>query len=364
MKKLFTLFLSGLLLITLPCCGAMPGTKNTDSAQGSSSTLQTDEATQGKSSDPDTEAQSGEAARPAYKTPQEALEASPHLVGLTDQKNGRLLVRDLAKDWSDDSSVIWEYKDANTASAAGLKLRDSEIFGGEVVLFCGPRGAGILSYETKETLFFTSRVGSNPHAVELLPDGTFIVGSTSDNKVTVFDAAGGNTEPIQTLSYENVHGALWDPKYQVLWMAGRTKLSAFSVSGTGENARISLIQGMIYVTGDWLHDLFPCYGNPQALFVTCAEGIFLFDKEKEKFLSTYPCSSLAAKITTAPAAGAFADHVMVAMPVISGKTVHREWCMNEISVMVPMGKSTVRKITRTAPDDAYYKVRVWCADYQ
>jgi len=377
MKKLLSLFLAVLMLpLSLVGCAVVPATSGTDSAESSSpasTDVQTSTAS-ASSPDPesalpavtDTASDSGSTATepepPEFGTPQQKLEATPHLVGLTDQKNSRLIVRDLAaEDWSEDS-IVWEYE--GVRGGAGIALRDSEVFGGKVVLFCGPDGAGILSYETKELLFFTPNAGINPHAVELLPDGTFIVGSTTDNLVSVFAAANGKKNPVQTLTYENVHGILWDPEYNVLWMAGRTNLSAFAVSGTAEKPYIALIQGMVFQTGDWLHDLTPCYGNPQVLLVTCGTGIYLFDKETEKFTATYPCSSSAAKITTSPAAGFFSDQVLVLMAVVSGKTVFRTWCMNEITVFVPMKGSSVRKITRVAPNDAYYKVRVWNADYQ
>lgn len=382
MKKILSLFLTALLLpFSLGGCTAAPtdsasrpsdlntnAASATNIAPSENPSTDTSHAVSSESSDADTTdsvPESSASTQIKPESPQDILEATPHLVGLTDQKNARLIVRDLAaEDWSDDSSVVWEFKDPRVAAAAGIKLRNCEIFGGEVVLFCGPKGAGIVSYETKEVLYFTSHVGVNPHAVELLPDGTFIVGSTTDNLVSVFAAASGSMTPVQTLTYENVHGALWDPEYKVVWMAGRSKLSAFAVSGSANNPRLSQIQGMVYSIGDWLHDLVPCFGNPQGLFVTAGTGIYFFDKETEKFSTQFPCSDYAASIKTSPAMGQFPDNVMTLIAVVSGKTVYREWCMNEVTVLIPSEKLGLRKITRIAPNDAYYKVRVWIPDYQ
>ena len=37
------------------------------------------------------------------------LSETPHYIGLCDQLNGRVIVRDLANpDWTDDRSVLWE----------------------------------------------------------------------------------------------------------------------------------------------------------------------------------------------------------------------------------------------------------------
>ena len=62
-----------------------------------------------------------------YENPQDVPEAAPHLVGLTDQKNCRLIVCDLAvEDWSNDAAVVWEFKDPRVDSA-GIKFRYSEV---------------------------------------------------------------------------------------------------------------------------------------------------------------------------------------------------------------------------------------------
>ena len=129
----------------------------------------TDSSVEG-TTDTDTNTEASTNTRPTYDTPQAALEASPHLVGLTDQKNSRIIVCDLAvEDWSNDAAVVWEFKDDRARGGAGIKLRDSELFGGKVVLFCGPAGAGIISYETKEVLYFTPNAGINPTRWSCLP---------------------------------------------------------------------------------------------------------------------------------------------------------------------------------------------------
>ena len=361
MKRYLSLLLSSLLIAGI-LTGCAPAPVVPTDSQTDSSDSSMDGSSNGST---DTDSDASSSTQVKYETPQEALEASPHLVGLTDQKNSRLIVCDLAvEDWSRDAAVVWEFKDPRARGGAGIKLRNNPLFGGDVVLFCGPEGAGIISYQTKEVLFFTSNVGVNPHSVELLPDGTFLVASTTDDRVSVFAAAKGLTNPVQTLSYPNVHGILWDPEYQVVWMAGRTKLSAFSVSGGADKPHLAPNPGMVYVTADWLHDLAPCYGDPTKLFVTCAKGIYIFDKETEKFSTSFPGSRYTDGRTSVPAMGNFADHVLTMIDTTSKETVSREWCTNVVTVIVPLDQYTFRKITRVGPDDAYYKVRVWNSDYQ
>ncbi|MBQ1218080.1 MAG: hypothetical protein IIX85_09005 [Clostridia bacterium] len=351
MKRFFALLLSLILLVgAFVGCTADPVDTQTDTSANAST---------------DTEANESTSTQIKYEKPQDVLEASTHLVGLTDQKNSRLIVCDLAvEDWSNDAAVVWEFKDPRVNSA-GIKFRYSEVFGGHVVLFCGGKGAGIISYETKKMLFYTTNVGNNPHSVELLPDGTFLVASSTGNEIHVYTAATGRTRPVQRIVCANAHGVLWDPTYQVVWAVGLNKLSAYTVSGGPENPRLTLNGGMVYTTSkSGLHDLSPCYGDPTKLFVTCEAGVLLFDKEEEKFSTAYPGAYYASKMSYVPGVGNYPDNVMAMTHVIAGQTVGQEWQMNQVTILVPLDKYTVRKVIRVAPNDAYYKLRVWIPDYQ
>ena len=351
MKRCFALFLSLILLVgAFVGCTADPVDTQTDTSADAST---------------DTEANESTSTQNKYEDPQDVLEASPHLVGLTDSKNSRIIVCDLAvEDWSNDAAVVWEFKDPR-ASCGGVKFRYSEVFGGHVVLFCSGKGAGIISYETKEMLFYTTDVGNNPHSVELLPDGTFLVASSTGSEIHVYTAATGSTLPVQRIVYSDAHGVLWDPKYQVVWAVGDHKLSAFTVSGGPENPRLTLNSDMVYRTGQGgLHDLAPCYGDPTKLFVTCQAGVLLFDKESEKFTTAYPGAYYASQMTYVPGVGNFPDNVMAMTHVIPGQTAGRDWLMNQVTILVPLSKYTARKVIRVAPNDGYYKLRVWIPDYQ
>ena len=352
MKRFFALLLSLILLVgAFVGCTTAPVDTQTDTSANAST---------------DTEANESASTQIKYEKPQDVLEASTHLVGLTDQKNCRLIVCDLAvEDWSNDAAVVWEVKDSRLRRAAGIKFRKSDVFGGEVVLFCGPEGAGIISYETKEFLFFTSVVGNNPHSVELLPDGTFLVASSTGNEIHVYTAGSGRVQPVQRIICNNAHGVLWDPEYQVVWAVGVNKLSAYTVSGGPENPRLTLNSGMVYTTGkSGLHDLSPCYGDPTKLFVTCEAGVLLFDKDEEKFSTSYTGAYYASKMDYVPGVGNYTDGVMAMTHVISGQTVDEAWLMKQVTILVPLDKYTVRKVIRVAPNDAYYKLRVWNSDYQ
>ena len=192
--RILLLLLSGCLLLPLAACAGDggEGSPSSDSVQSAGSGAGTDESTDSEGTVASSETKKMTAA--------EVLGAQERLVGLTDQKNGRILICDLAEeDWTDDNAVVWEYLNPSFKHIAGIKFRDSEYYGEKVVIFCYPVGACVMSYETKEILLQTSDIGWNPHSVELLPDGTFIVASSSDNLVSVF--APGQTKANQKVEF-------------------------------------------------------------------------------------------------------------------------------------------------------------------
>ncbi len=349
------MFLSMLLLFSLTACGGSVA-EGTDFA--------------GIPDGTDTAASPSTEEKETKRSAQEILEASEHLVGLCDQGNSRIIVADLAEeDWENDSAVVWQYKDPTCRSVAGLKLRWSEQFQELVVIYCWHGGAAIISYETKEVLYKTTQTGSNPHSVELLPEGHLVVASSTDNDVRIYSAqsiAKGDPRCSQQVEFPNAHGVLWDPEYDVLWMFGMDQLSAYLVAEEDGIPRMTAIGGMSYkAPKSGGHDLCPVYGNKDALFITCGGGILMFDKQAEKFTTSYPGGSVGKKHGYAPGTGNFAQDNVLFFTSISDRTkVLNDWCTNIVFVYVPKADGIGKTIRRKAPDDAYYKVRAWLPDYQ
>ncbi len=305
------------------------------------------------------------------KSAQEILEAQEqHLVGLCDQKQSRIIVCDLnVEDWNAESPIVWEYKHWTCGSVAGLKLRHSEVWNKDVVIYCYAGGACIIDYTTKEMLFETTRAGGNPHSVELLPDNTFIVASSTDNKVSVFSAEtveSGSGQPCQTLEYPNAHGVLWDPKYEVVWMEGMNQLGAYGVIKSSTSPKLAADPDMVYETPDYgLHDLAPVYGDPDGLFVTCSAGILKFNKVEGKFTTGYPGGNVGKKIEYAPGTGNFGvDNVFVYTSITESTMVYTDWCTDTVFIYVPGADGIGKTVRRQMNDSAFYKVRVWNTDYQ
>lgn len=295
-------------------------------------------------------------------TIQDVLGSSEHLVLLTDQKNQRLLVCDLAvEDWSKDKAVVWQYK--TYAGVAGIKVRDNEYYGERVVLFCAGTRASIVSYKTKKVLLDTKKAPGNSHSVELLPNGVFVVAGSTGNEVRIYGA--GKTTHSDSIAFPSAHGVLWDPKYNVLWISGANQLDAYRVTGTATSPKLELVKDMQYRPNTSLHDLAPVYGNPDALLLTGANGVVLFDKTTGKVSYDYSAGGYLKAQTYVPGVGNYgATDVFVFTNIRKDTLTYKEWGTDRVGVYVPGVGPMGKVIYRQATSDAYYKARVWDPAYQ
>ena len=360
MKRIVSLLLLSILILGA-LVGCVPQSSPvSDSSAGNQSAV-SDSASVDSSDSADT---------PEKRSAQEILEASEHLVGLCDQGNRRIIVSDLAvEDWENDNAVVWEYKDDSCRSVAGIKLRWSEVFQELVVAYCWGGGAAVVSYEDRVELYRTTRTGENPHSVEILPDGHLIVASSTDNDVRLYDAealAAGDEKHCQRLEFPNAHGVLWDPEYEVVWLWGTDQLGAYSLIEKDGKPWLAPMSGMRYTAPkSAAHDLCPVYGNKDQLFITCAKGIMIFDKQTEKFSFSYPGGSVGQKHPYAPGTGNFEqDGVFFFTSITKETMVVNDYSTNIVFVYVPKADGVGKLLRRKASNDVYYKVRTWSPDYQ
>lgn len=273
---------------------------------------------------------------------------------------------DLAEeDWSNDNAVVWEYvHNSKGNNIAGVKFRDSEYYGGKVMIYCYSKGCRIVDYETKKTVWDAvgeSRVGVNIHSAEILPDGTVITASSNDSLISVF--APGSTTPCQTLYFYSAHGVMWDPKYECVWIEGGNELSSFKVSYSGSNP--VLTKEKTYNTpSSGLHDLAAEYGNPDRLLVTCSAGVMVFDKRTGKFDYSYSGGVIGKSKTYSPGCGVYASGVFVFTAVESDNKLAKDWWTNRVKFFVPIAEKKGVLIVREQPNDAYYKARIMDFNYQ
>ena len=359
MKRILAVFLAVLCLFSLACCTDGGAEAGTESSDASSVEVSTDASTNSAADDPAADS-SSDADTDRKPTVEELLSKPERYVALCDQKNNRIIVCDLSvEDWTNDNAVVWEF---SNCSAAGLKFRDCEYYGGEILVYCGST-IGIVDLNTKEVLFTTNNCGVNPHSVEVLPDGTLVVASSNDDWVGIYPP--GETRPSQTIEHPNAHGVLWDPEGEVLWIVGADKLGAYLVSGTGKDRKLSAIGGMQYTLPKTsAHDLAPVYGDTNKLLITCAAGIVCFEKEEETFSYRYPGGSEGKKHSYVSGCGLFADGVMVYSPINKSTLSYKEWGIDTVFFTVPTPQGLYKIYRRYAPDYGYYKVRIVDTAYQ
>lgn len=357
MKRIFAGLLAALCLFSLVCC-TDGGTEN--GVDGSTASSSVDGSTV-SDTDSAADTNSSTVSKPIKKPTAAELIAKPErYVAMCDQKNDRIIISDLAvEDWSNDNAVVWEYP---SGYAAGLKFRDCDYYGGEILVYCGKQ-AVIVSMNTKKILLKTNDCGTNPHSVEVLPDGTLVVASSTDNWVGIYPP--GETIPSQTIQYPNAHGVLWDPTEEVVWITGANGLGAYRVLGTGKTRKLSAVSSMQYtLPNSSAHDLAPVYGDTNKLLITCASGIVCFNKEKETFSYSYSGGDEGKKHGYVSGCGLFDDGVLVFSPINKETLVYKEWGTNIIFIAVPMPSGLTKLYKRTAPNDGYYKVRIFNTAYQ
>jgi len=295
--------------------------------------------------------------------PEQVLAKGQYLVGLTDQKNQRILICDLAvKNWANDKAVVWQYK--TYGGVAGIKFRDNDFWGEKVVIYCSGTRATILSYATKKVLLDTKNGPQNCHSVELLPNGVFVVAGSTGNEVRIFGA--GKTSPSDSVTFRSAHGVLWDPKYNVLWIEGHNQLQAFRVTGTAENPKLEAVADKLYHPNTNIHDMAPVYGDPDLLLLTGGNGVVLFNKKTGEISYDYLAGGYLKGQTYVPGVGNFSekDGVCVFTTIRSDTLTYKEWGTDQVGILVPVGNGRGKVLYRQAKSDAYYKVRVFNFNYQ
>ena len=117
MRKVLLLFLAAVFCAGLfAACGPDGADTSLPSSQGGTQTVSED-----VSGPSDTDSS-------AADTSGNAPTSSHRYVGMTDQKNRRIVVFDLAaKDWSKKTAVVWSFSDPTCRTAAGIKFRHSDL---------------------------------------------------------------------------------------------------------------------------------------------------------------------------------------------------------------------------------------------
>ena len=284
------------------------------------------------------------------------IERGAFLVALTNQGNSHLEVYDISEGKLDDGSLVWSYK-MPYYNIAGTKFRHSEKYGDVALAVCGNSYGCMISYPEGKLLWRTEGAASNPHSIELMPNGVIAIASSSGGEVRFFTTDKNLSRTASaSVVLEDAHGVLWDEELQVLWAIGRTTLTAYRVTLDGSKVTVTEDTALrATIPSDWSHDLAPVYGNKDALWVTTGSHVYQFDKNTKTFRTDYAGHEVLDRANI-KGVGNFDDGSFV---FIYPDGAFKTWT-SQTAVFFKGGK----ELTITSTSGHFYKIRVWDTRYQ
>lgn len=374
------------MVFALVACGDGPSTETAGTDTSSQTVSSSDTASSETAS---SETASSETASSETVTDTEGGDASsdtvdepvtpvkfPNLVMANDQMKNRLVIFDFDKYEEGDTLEDLEVWSVNSGHAAGLKYREDTVFG-DVVLVGGSHSA-IYEYPSGKEIWGTDNPGNNTHSIEILPSGNVIIANSTGGDVRLFRTSAlltGDTARASTyvsVPLSGAHGVLWDPEYEMLWGLGGGELVAFEVRGEGVNQKLVKINGV----GGTLpeekssgHDLSPDYLDSQFLYITVDSCVMKFDKEENEFVTEFEnFETLTGKyikgLSNNPN-GNFFEPGPAGGEGTSWKDWSKaSWCTDRIYYFTANEDGTLTRTEIVSNENAFYKVRAFCGQYQ
>lgn len=281
-----------------------------------------------------------------------------YLIAVTDQKNSRIEVFDLADGDLSSKAALWSHKYAEY-NIADTRLR--EYNGKEVVLAAfGGTSASMVDYETGTSLWFTNQTANNPHAAELIPAGGGVIAVAASTGGEIRFFALPSSAPSVSVPLEDAHGVLWDPTLNVLWAQGGSTLCAYTVVREGGTVTVTEVPAYrTSLPSGGAHDLQPFYGDTDKLLITNSKAVYVFSKSEKKFDTGYDGSRWLNR-SGVKGVGIFDDGSFVS---ITPDGAFKTWTSATVSFLQRIGDSYAAS-SITSPDGGFYKVRVWNKNYQ
>ena len=288
----------------------------------------------------------------------EEVERGQYLVALTNQGKEYLEVYDISEGKLDESSLVWSYK-MPYYNIAGTKLRHSEKHGDVALAVCGNAYGCMISYPEGKLLWRTEAAASNPHSIELMPNGVIAIASSSGGEVRFFTTNQSiSRTAAASVVLEDAHGVLWDDEKQVLWAIGRTVLTAYRVTLEGTKVTVTEETSLrATIPSDYSHDLAPVYGNTDALWITTGSHVYQYSKSTGKFSTEYAGHEIVDR-NNIKGVGSFSDG---SIAFIFPDGAFKSWTSQSAFLLKAGEKSS---ITLTSADGHFYKIRVWDTRYQ
>lgn len=221
--------------------------------------------------------------------------SSAPLALATEQKEHRLVLLTPSAGTNEESKIRWSWspKDDPSVKTNELdwfshpdecKLRD----GGRTILFTASGGAfAEIDIATKRIRAY-GNVGGNPHSVERLPDGAYVVASSDGNRLTVVDAKGAELNPSAqrktVFPLRDAHGVEWDARRNCLWAITVWDVVRYSYDSARKALTLEKTYSFKEIGFGGGHDLvlFPS-SKGDRLWLTAHEGVASLDPDTGRF---------------------------------------------------------------------------------
>lgn len=295
-----------------------------------------------------------------------AVGGDEHWIAVTDQASQRILVFDPnVPDWNDPAALKWSwYPNADNGFSAstpgwglpsGVKLRKSEVWGGEWMVVVDSRGlAAIVPYPAGNERKWSHVIAGNLHSAELLPDGNVAIAASTGGWVRVYTSSQGpDSRTYAEYALPGAHGVLWDPSLELLWAVGDHVLVGLRVGGTPDAPVLEKVRETALPT-PWGHDLSPVYGDPDRLWVTTNTRVYQYVKSTDTWITAFFGGDRLNLPTVKGVGNQPSGRVALTQPKAGSLY---EWTTDTVTLLFPYEE-------RTRDGAAFYKARVWSPEYQ
>jgi len=251
-------------------------------------------------------------------------------------------------------------KTFKNVGATGVNFRNTTKHGDVVVCASGTE-VKVLSYDTGKVIWSKTGIAKSAHGAEVLPNGVVAVASSTPNTLSFFDM---NSSASKTLTLEDAHAVLWDPKYEVVWAAGYTEIRAY---------KVTLSSGKLTVTEDTskrspfnntgAHDLAPVYYDKDKMWVSTFGKVYVYDKTTKTFSEKIPGSDGILCGRRVKGLGNFPDGSMITTYPDEAADSLYTWTTEKLNFYF-MYEGKLYYSPVYTEGEHYYKARVVCNDYQ
>jgi hypothetical protein len=220
-------------------------------------------------------------------------------VAVCEQYHNQIQIYSSSAAWS-TPKWMWSPGGGGWSNLSDVKFRNTASFG-EVALVAASGGnVGMVNKAASGTqgtgsLLWEATPGSNPHAIERIPNIGAIVTASSGGYLHVYGPTAVSDPStlalVQTINYAGAHGLWWDDIHSRLWAIGQNRATSYAVSGTYRSTR--LVSGVDVSIGSHLgHSLDASYSNSSILLASHSSAVFAINKTTHAVSTVHANSSV------------------------------------------------------------------------